>query len=134
MSEIVQIEVQTHSRQELVDISDEVSRTVKESGVMEGACHVFVPHTTAALTIGENWDPTVAQDTLATLEVLVPLEAKYHHREGNAPAHVKASLLGSSQTLLVSRGRLLLGRWQGILLCEFDGPRRRRVLVKVVEG
>lgn len=134
MSEVVQLEVETHSRQELVEISERLQQVVEESGVREGVCHVFLPHTTAALATGENWDPAVAQDLLATLERLVPLGGNYHHREGNASAHMKASLLGSSQVLLVSGGRLLLGRWQGVFLSEFDGPRRRRVLVRVIEG
>jgi len=129
---IAQLEINTKSRAELVDITAEVQRIVREKGVQSGICHVFVPHTTAGLTINENWDPTVGQDILMQLDKLVPWHGNYRHAEGNAAAHIKASLTGSSQTLLVQDGRLVLGTWQGIFLAEFDGPRRRRVLVKLV--
>jgi secondary thiamine-phosphate synthase enzyme len=105
---------------------------VGESGVQNGLCHIFVPHTTAGVTINENWDPSVRVDILSVLDDLVPASGRYRHAEGNAPAHIKASLMGSSQTVLVEGGRLVFGSWQGIFLTEFDGPRRRRVLVKVL--
>jgi len=126
-----QIEVRTRSHDELVDITDGVQQVVGRSGVQTGFCHVFVPHTTAGLTLNENWDPAVRRDMLMVLARLVPWDDDYQHGEGNSAAHVKASLMGFSHTLLVESGRLVLGSWQGIYLAEFDGPRRRRVLVRV---
>jgi secondary thiamine-phosphate synthase enzyme len=128
----VQLQVSTSKKMEFVDITSEVEGVVRESGVQNGLCHIFVPHTTAGVTINENWDPSVRTDILGVLDHLVPASGSYRHAEGNAPAHVKASLMGSSQTVLVEGGRLVFGSWQGIFLAEFDGPRRRRVLVKVV--
>lgn len=127
-----QIEVRTRSHDELVDITDQVQQVVNHGGVKTGLCHVFVPHTTAGLTLNENWDPAVRRDMLMVLGKLVPWDDDYQHKEGNSAAHVKASLMGFSHTLLVEGGRLVLGSWQGIYLAEFDGPRRRRVLVRVV--
>jgi secondary thiamine-phosphate synthase enzyme len=126
-----EIRVSTGSRTELVDITSEVQKAVRESGVNEGVCHVYVPHTTAGVTINENADPSVRQDILMELNKIVPLEDNYRHLEGNAAAHIKASLVGSSETVLVEGGRLLLGTWQGIFFCEFDGPRSRRVLFSI---
>jgi secondary thiamine-phosphate synthase enzyme len=126
-----QIQVRTRSHAELVDVTAQVQEAVSHSGVSDGLCHVFVPHTTAGLTLNENWDPAVRRDVLAALEELVPWDADYQHREGNSAAHVKASLMGFSHTLPVEDGRLALGSWQGVYLAEFDGPRRRRVLVTV---
>lgn len=129
---LVELEVRSNRRAEMIDITDRVQEAVQRAGVEDGVCHVFVPHTTAGLTINENADPTVVQDILATLERLVPWEGSYRHAEGNSAAHVKASLMGSSLTVLVEKGNLQLGTWQGIFFCEFDGPRRRRVWVKVL--
>jgi len=129
---IAQLEIATRSAAELVDITAEVQQTVKEKGMQSGVCHVFVPHTTAGLTLNENWDPSVRADILMELGKIVPLRDNYRHGEGNSAAHIKASLMGASQTILVEDGRLVLGSWQGIYLAEFDGPRRRRVLVKLV--
>jgi secondary thiamine-phosphate synthase enzyme len=126
-----EIRVSTGSRTELVDITSEVQKAVRESGVNEGVCHVYVPHTTAGVTINENADPSVRQDILMELNKIVPLEDNYRHLEGNAAAHIKASMVGSSETVLVEGGRLLLGTWQGIFFCEFDGPRSRRVLFSI---
>jgi secondary thiamine-phosphate synthase enzyme len=126
-----QIEVPTRSHDELVDITDQVQKVVSQSGIKTGLCHVFVPHTTAGLTLNENWDPAVRRDMLMALGKMVPWDDDYQHGEGNSAAHVKASLMGFSHTLLVEDGRLALGSWQGIYLAEFDGPRRRRVLVDV---
>lgn len=128
---VQQIEVRTRSHDELVDITDRVQQAVNQSGFKSGLCHVFVPHTTAGLTLNENWDPAVRRDMLMALSKLVPWDDDYQHGEGNSAAHVKSSLLGFSHTLLVEGGRLALGSWQGIYLAEFDGPRRRRVLVQV---
>ncbi|MBC8262726.1 MAG: YjbQ family protein [Anaerolineales bacterium] len=129
---IAQLEINTRSAAELVDITAEVQRTVREQGMQSGVCHVFVPHTTAGLTLNENWDPSVQADMLMELDKIVPWHDDYRHGEGNSAAHIKASLMGFSQTLLVEDGRLVLGTWQGVYLAEFDGPRRRRVLVKLM--
>ena len=115
----------------MIDITQEVRRIVKESGVLRGLCHLYVPHTTAAVTINENTDPNVKLDILAKLEKTVPTSGSYLHAEGNAAAHIKASLVGPSQTIFVENGKLVLGTWQAIFFCEFDGPRSRSVLVKV---
>ena len=128
---IVQLELATRTHSELQDITSQVQKVVMESGVREGVCHVFVPHTTAGLTLNENWDPDVRGDLMRALAALVP-NVSYRHGEGNSPAHLMATLVGANATLLVSEGRLVLGSWQGVYLAEFDGPRRRRVLVKVV--
>lgn len=116
-----------------MDITGEVGRIVSQCGVKEGICHLYVPHTTAGLTINENADPTVAADMLMELNKVIPFDDGYRHGEGNSAAHIKSSLMGVSLAVLITGGRLLLGTWQGIYFCEFDGPRQRRVLVKVVE-
>ena len=121
--------VRTNARCEMIDITDKIATLVRESGLRDGICHVFVPHTTAALTINENADPDVPRDILDSLDRVVPLSNRYRHAEGNAAAHVKASLLGASQTVFVENGRLVLGTWQSLFFCEFDGPRTREVLV-----
>lgn len=123
--------VSTRAQVQLIDITERVQAAVRESGARSGVAHVFVPHTTAGVTINENADPTVVADLLAALERAVPHAAPYRHSEGNSPAHVKASVIGSCQTVLIEEGRLILGTWQGIYLCEFDGPRTRSVVVKI---
>ena len=128
---IRELEVQTRSHSELRDVTAEVQKVVSDSGVSDGLCHIFVPHTTAGLTLNENWDPDVRDDLVRALEAMVP-NVSFRHGEGNSPAHLLSSLLGASQTLFVRGGKLVLGSWQGIYLAEFDGPRRRRVLVKVL--
>ena len=127
------LEVRTGSKTELIDLTSRVQQVVAESGVAEGLCHVFVPHTTAGVTINENADPSVKADILMVLNKIISEREAYRHGEGNSPAHIKASLVGPQLTVFVSQGRLLLGTWQGIFLCEFDGPRHRRVHVKVTE-
>jgi secondary thiamine-phosphate synthase enzyme len=126
-------EVQTGSRAQLVDITNRVRDGLRQSGVSRGICVVYVPHTTAGLTVNENADPAVAADILEQMEKLAP-RGRYRHREGNADAHIKASLTGFSLVMLVEDGDLVLGTWQGIFLCEFDGPRKRRVMVQVIAG
>lgn len=126
-----QINVSTRSRTELVDITSQVQGVVGESGVRDGVCHVYVPHTTAGVTINENADPSVREDILMELNKTIPLQDNYKHLEGNAAAHIKATIVGSSETVLVEGGRLVLGTWQGLFFCEFDGPRSRRVLIKI---
>ena len=126
--------VRTNSRTEFLDLTSQVQAVVRQSKVAEGLCHVFVPHTTAAVTINENADPSVKADILMVLNQIISDREPYRHQEGNSPAHIKASVIGPQLTLLVSQGRLVLGTWQGVFFCEFDGPRSRRVHVKVMEG
>jgi secondary thiamine-phosphate synthase enzyme len=127
----IEIEVRTQAHLEFQDITSRVQKAVADSGVQEGVCHLFAPHTTAGLTLNENWDPDVRGDLVRALEAMVP-GVPFRHGEGNSPAHLMSTLVGSSETLLVQRGQLLLGTWQGVYLVEFDGPRRRRVAIKVV--
>ncbi len=127
-----QFSVKTNARFEMVDITRRVGAVVRESKVTSGVCHVFVPHTTAAVTINENADPSVPRDILAELDKVIPLNDNYRHMEGNAAAHIKASLVGPSETVFVDNGELVLGTWQSLFFCEFDGPRTRLVLVEVV--
>jgi secondary thiamine-phosphate synthase enzyme len=124
------IEVKTQAREELVDITARVREGLVSSGVKDGICHVYIPHTTAAVTINESADPSVKEDILMTLRKIVPDSLPYRHSEGNSPAHVKASLIGSSVKVIIEKGQLSLGTWQGIFFCEFDGPRSRRVFIK----
>ena len=128
----IQFTVETHSHTEMVDITTEVQRQTTAAGIRDGIVVVYVPHTTAAITINEGADPAVKADIIETLNALVPWEKVYGHSEGNSPAHIKTSLFGSSVTAILEDGRLHLGQWQAIFLCEFDGPRTRRVQVKVV--
>ena len=124
--------VSTNKRCELVDITGKVEKAVAESGVSDGTVIIYCPHTTAAITINENADPDVVHDILLTLSALVPQDrAGYQHSEGNSDSHVKSSLIGCSETVIINSGRLLLGTWQGIYFCEFDGPRRRTVHVRI---
>jgi secondary thiamine-phosphate synthase enzyme len=126
------LEVKTRSRTEFVEVTFLVQDIVQQSGILEGVCHLFVPHTTAGITINENADPSVKADILMVLNKIISDGEPYRHLEGNSPAHIKASLMGPQLTVLVQGGRLLLGTWQGIFFCEFDGPRSRRLQVKVV--
>lgn len=129
---VKQIGVRTTKRNELVDITGEVQSVVEESRVKSGICYVYVPHTTAAVTINEGADPSVKRDILMMLEKLIPHRASYAHMEGNSDAHIKSSLIGASEVIIVQDGRLQLGTWQSVFFCEFDGPRSRRVVVKVI--
>ena len=124
--------VKTHARSEMIDVTARVQNLVTKHGVMDGYVIVYVPHTTAAVTINENADPDVKSDMLKKLETLIPKrEPYYEHAEGNSDSHVKTSLVGNSVTVLIEDGELVLGRWQGIYFCEFDGPREREMMVKV---
>lgn len=126
--------IRTQSRCEMLDITERIAEKVRESGIREGLCRVFIPHTTAAVTINENADPDVPLDILAALDGIVPLSGHYRHTEGNSAAHIKASLFGASQTVFIEDGRLVLGTWQSLFFCEFDGPRTRKVLVGLAAG
>lgn len=129
-----EISVSTHSRTEFIDITSEVAKVVKENKISSGLCYLYAPHTTAGLTINENADPSVVRDILYQVNKHIPFDDNYHHTEGNAAAHIKSTLIGCSIFVLVENGNLLLGTWQGIYFCEFDGPRRRKVWVKVIAG
>lgn len=124
------INVRSKSRIEFIDITEMVQEVVKDSGVVKGVCFLFVPHTTAGITINEGADPSVQRDIVNALSRLVPHEMNYSHREGNADAHIKSSIVGTSVHVIIEEGRLLLGTWQSVFFCEFDGPRHRRVAVK----
>jgi secondary thiamine-phosphate synthase enzyme len=124
--------VRTGSHTEFLDLTGRIQAAVQESGVQDGLCHLFVPHTTAAVTINENADPSVRADILMVLNKLISERESYRHLEGNSPAHIKASVIGPQLTLMVSGGSLVLGTWQGIFFCEFDGPRSRRLHLKMV--
>ena len=127
-----QFSVRTNARSEMIDITDRIRILLKESRIKSGICHVFVPHTTAAVTINENADPDVPRDILRELEKIVPHNDHYRHVEGNSAAHIKASILGASETVFIENGELVLGTWQSIFFCEFDGPRSRRVIVRLM--
>jgi secondary thiamine-phosphate synthase enzyme len=128
------INVKSRERTEFIDITDKIQEVLKEAGISSGVCNIFVPHTTAAVTVNEGADPTVQRDIQAFLNRMVPFEGDYHHREGNSSAHIKTTLIGVSQTVLIEEGRLVLGTWQSIFFCEFDGPRHRRVALKIIAG
>jgi secondary thiamine-phosphate synthase enzyme len=130
---IRQLRVKTNTRTELIDITQGVQRLVTESGIRSGVCYLYVPHTTSAITINENSDPNVGRDILKELNKVIPFEDGYGHIEGNSAAHIKSSLIGVSHSVLVEEGRLALGTWQAVFFCEFDGPRDRRVMVKVMK-
>ena len=128
------LSVRTTSRMEMADITASIQELVSASGIDAGVCHLFVAHTTAGLTINENADPHVQADILMVLNKIISDREAYRHLEGNSPAHLKASLMGPQLTVLVEQGRLVLGTWQGIFLCEFDGPRTRKVHIKMMAG
>lgn len=125
------IDVRTRKRNELLDITGEVKRAISESGVRDGLCHIFVPHTTAAVTINEKADPDVARDIETTLERLVPPNDGYRHAEGNSDAHVKSTLVGASEFVMVRESSPVLGTWQAVFFCEFDGPRSRSCHIRI---
>jgi secondary thiamine-phosphate synthase enzyme len=129
---IKSISVKTGSRTEFVNITSDVQNIVHESGVKNGICYVYVPHTTAGVTINEGADPSVVKDIVSTLNKQIPLSTHYLHGEGNSDAHIKTSLVGSSEAVIIEKGTLLLGTWQAIFFCEFDGARNRKVTVKVM--
>jgi secondary thiamine-phosphate synthase enzyme len=127
-----EINISTRSSIEMIDITASIQEAVSGNNVQSGYCIVFTPHTTAAVTINENADPDVPRDIIAALEKAVPQNNHYRHREGNSPAHVKSSLVGASETVLIENGRLVLGVWQSIFFCEFDGPRTRKIFIKII--
>lgn len=134
MSEVYTFGVKSGQNFAMIDITSEIQNIVKKSGVKDGICVIFVPHTTAGITINENADPDVVRDFLMEINKMVPMSDGYRHTEGNSAAHIKSSMMGFSQTVIVEESRLLLGTWQGIYFMEFDGPRIRKVHVKLIEG
>jgi secondary thiamine-phosphate synthase enzyme len=128
------ITVKTDSRTEFVDITTQIQKAISEANFQSGLCMVYVPHTTAAVTINESADPSVKKDILMILNRIVPWEAEYRHLEGNSPAHLKSTIVGASELVTVENGRLVLGTWQGIFFCEFDGPRTRKVHLKLINS
>ena len=131
---IKQLNVRTSERVELIDITDLIHKVVRESKTKSGICSVYVPHTTAGVTINENADPSVRKDIVKELNKVIPFDDDYSHLEGNAAAHIKSTLVGASETIMIEKGSLVLGTWQGIFFCEFDGPRSRTVIVKIIPG
>lgn len=129
---MISLQVKTSIKQGLVDITTQIKRAVRESGVQQGICTLYVPHTTAAITINESADPSVKEDVITGLKRLVPKDPSYRHLEGNSHAHIQAILVGSSVQVLIEEGHLKLGTWQGIFFCEFDGPRSRELWVKIM--
>jgi len=126
------LSVKTNAKTELIDITSKVQSMVRQSAIIDGICMLYVPHTTAAVTINESADPSVGEDIMMILNRIVPWEANYRHLEGNSPAHVKAALVGPSEMIGIENGRLVLGTWQGIFFCEFDGPRNRKLHIRLI--
>ncbi|HOA40897.1 MAG: secondary thiamine-phosphate synthase enzyme YjbQ [Halanaerobiales bacterium] len=131
---VKKINIHTNNRTEFIDITKEVRQMVKESGISDGIITIFIPHSTAAVTINENADPDVVRDIIMEINKVIPFLDSYKHFEGNSAAHIKSSLFGVSESVIVADGELLLGTWQGIYFCEFDGPRNRKVFVKISAG
>lgn len=131
---IKELSIKTAHRCELIDITSEVQAFVRDTGVETGLIVVYNPHTTAGITINEDADPSVRSDMNGFLQKLIPISSDFAHSEGNSDAHIKSSLVGSSETMIIDHGKLILGRWQGIYFCEFDGPRSRKVVLKIISG
>ncbi|HHE39932.1 MAG TPA: YjbQ family protein [Candidatus Cloacimonetes bacterium] len=126
--------LKTNSHSEMINITSRIQNVVYESGIVDGIVQIFIPHTTAAITINEGADPSVVKDIIKELNKIVPLRDSYLHMEGNSAAHIKSTLVGASEMVMIENGSLVLGTWQAIFFCEFDGPRQRKVFVKILEG
>jgi secondary thiamine-phosphate synthase enzyme len=133
VGKLIELQITSERRNQFIDITSQVAKLVTESDIRNGLVEIFIPHTTAAVTINENADPTVQTDILSYLEKLIPSNSGFRHSEGNSDSHIKSSLVGSHQTVFISEGYLVLGTWQGIYFCEFDGPRSRKALIKITE-
>jgi secondary thiamine-phosphate synthase enzyme len=131
---MIQFTVKTNARVDMIDVTGLIRAQIREKKLKNGLCHIFVPHTTAAVTINENADPDVPRDIITILDRIVPLTGNYLHAEGNSAAHVKASLIGASELVMVENGDLVLGTWQSVFFCEFDGPRTRKLIIKFIAG
>ena len=129
----IKLEIKTSGHTQMLDITNLISRAVSDSGIKSGICTVFIPHTTAAVTINENADPAVVRDFTTEINKIVPWEDGYHHMEGNSAAHLKSSIIGFSEQIIIEEGRLLLGTWRGVYFCEYDGPRKWKVYLKIME-
>ena len=134
MAHVREIAIESRERNELIKLDKDVAKAITDSGIADGVCHIYIPHTTAGVIINEGADPDVAKDFLARLADLVPHEGRYAHASGNADSHIKAALVGASAVVLIKGAVPALGRWQSIFFCEFDGPRRRKVLLRVAES
>ena len=128
------LSIKSSKKTQLIDITSDIQNIVSNSGIQEGIAVIFVPHTTAGITINENADPAVKSDMLMVLNKIIPENENYRHMEGNSPAHLKSTLVGASETVIIEKGRLMLGTWQALFFCEFDGPRTRKVQVHILEG
>ncbi|GER93479.1 hypothetical protein A45J_1220 [hot springs metagenome] len=128
------LNIKSKAKTEFIDITDDIHETIKESGIKSGVCYIYAPHTTAGITINEGADPLVKRDILTTLNRLIPFEGDYQHMEGNSPAHIKTTLVGTSKFIVIEDGKALLGTWQSVYFCEFDGPRHRRAIIKIIKG
>jgi len=129
-----ELKISTGSRICMTDITSKVQKVVDDKGISDGVCVVFVPHTTAAVTINENADPDVVRDIITETNKIIPLKSDYLHSEGNSAAHIKSSMIGFSEHIIIEDGKLVLGTWQGIYFCEFDGPRQRKIYIKLIKG
>ncbi|MFW6123651.1 MAG: secondary thiamine-phosphate synthase enzyme YjbQ [Acidobacteriota bacterium] len=127
------LQIETNQKEELIDMTSQIQEAVQSSGINNGVCVVYVPHTTAGVAINENADPSVKQDILMALRKMIPDSLPYTHAEGNSPSHVKASVIGSSVEILIKNTHLVLGTWQGIFFCEFDGPRQRKIHIQTIK-
>jgi secondary thiamine-phosphate synthase enzyme len=131
---LIELKISTKLREDLIDITDLVLEKIEQSGIKDGIAVIFVPHTTAAILINENSDPMVKKDILEYYKRNVPLDYNYYHVEGNSDAHIKSTLIGNNLTLIIENSKVILGSWQGIFFCEFDGPRIRKVYIKIIPG
>jgi len=127
------LSVKTRERTELIDVTSDINQLIQKSGTDQGLCMLYVPHTTAAVTINESADPSVKADILMILNKIIPFEANYRHLEGNSAAHIKSTLVGASEIIAIEDGQLALGTWQGVFFCEFDGPRSRKLQVRIIK-
>jgi len=126
--------IKSRAKTEFIDITDDINEAIKESGIKSGICYIFIPHTTAGITINEGADPSVKRDIITTLNRLIPFEGDYQHMEGNSAAHIKSTVVGVSHFVVIEDGKALLGTWQSVYFCEFDGPRHRRVIIKIAHS
>jgi secondary thiamine-phosphate synthase enzyme len=128
------LNIKSRAKIEFIDITEDINEAIKESGVQSGICYIYIPHTTAGLTINEGADPSVKRDIITTLNKLIPFEGDYQHMEGNSAAHIKSTVVGVSQFVVIEDGKAILGTWQSVYFCEFDGPRHRRVIIKIAHS